>query len=175
MVCALLSHPSLNWLCMRECRFGGICCFQCFWYLLFLIRSIGIHPKGRTIGKHFSMYLMFKGLDDKSYNKKFSLSVFNQKDHQKTVRQSGQYTRNTGSGFSSVVLLSDLHDPAKGFIIEDTCIIQAEITFVMSNAFNVEVPLSTAGKPFEGDGAVVFYDDNFEIVGNFSVLKRQAS
>ncbi|RZC67933.1 hypothetical protein C5167_011613 [Papaver somniferum] len=137
--------------------------------------SIGIHPKGRTIGKHFSMYLMFKGLDDKSYNKKFSLSVFNQKDHQKTVRQSGQYTRNTGSGFSSVVLLSDLHDPAKGFIIEDTCIIQAEITFVMSNAFNVEVPLSTAGKPFEGDGAVVFYDDNFEIVGNFSVLKRQAS
>lgn len=73
------------------------------------------------------------------------------------------------------MLLSDLHDPAKGFIIEDTCIIQAEITFVMSNAFNVEVPLSTAGKPFEGDGAVVFYDDNFEIVGNFSVLKRQAS
>ncbi|RZC86323.1 hypothetical protein C5167_007509 [Papaver somniferum] len=89
----------------------------------------------------------------------------------------GQYTlaRNTGSGFSSVLLLSDLHDPAKGFIVEDSCIIQAEITFVMSDAFNVEVPLSTARKPFEGDNAVVFYDDNFEIVGNFSVLERQAS
>ncbi|XP_026443042.1 MATH domain and coiled-coil domain-containing protein At3g58200-like isoform X1 [Papaver somniferum] len=139
--------------------------------------SIRIHSKGRTIGKHFSMYLMFKGLDDKSYNTKFSLSIFNQKDHQKTVRQSGQYTftRNTGSGFSSVLLLPDLHDPAKGFIVEDSCIIQAEITFVKSDAFNVEVPLSTAGKPFEGDNAVVFYDNNFEIVGNFSVLKKPAS
>ncbi|KAI3890555.1 hypothetical protein MKX03_036103 [Papaver bracteatum] len=35
--------------------------------------------------------------------------------------------------------------------------------------------LSAAGKPFEEDKEVVSYDDNFEIVGGFSVLKRQVS
>ncbi|KAI3890561.1 hypothetical protein MKX03_036109, partial [Papaver bracteatum] len=126
---------------------------------------------------NFSMFLMYKGLDDKSYNTKFSLSVFNQKDRQKTVRQSGRYTftRKTGGGFSSTMLLSDLHDPAKGFIIDDTCIIQAEITVVMSDASNVEMPLSAAGEPFEEDKEIVSYDDNFEIVGGLSVLKRQVS
>ncbi|KAI3845384.1 hypothetical protein MKX03_027527 [Papaver bracteatum] len=32
-----------------------------------------------------------------------------------------------------------------------------------------------AGKPFEKDEGVVFYDENHDIVGGFSVLRRQAS
>ncbi|KAI3872499.1 hypothetical protein MKX03_014599 [Papaver bracteatum] len=140
---------------------------------------IKIYPKG--FNGQFGMYLMSKGLGNKSPYAEFSLTVFNQKNHKKTVTWDAKHVFVGAKcwGFSNMMPLSDLHDPGKGFIVEDTCILKVEISVGWPNDSNIKVDSSTpmvnsetvvypdAGKPFEKDEGVVFYDDNHDIVGGF--------
>ncbi|KAI3868192.1 hypothetical protein MKX03_004102 [Papaver bracteatum] len=140
---------------------------------------IKIYPK--ELDGYFGMYLMPNGVADKSPYVEYTLTVFNQKNHKKIVTKDGkQIFGTTGWGFS-MMPLSDLHDSGKGFIIDDTYIVQVEISVGWVNDSNTKVVKSEtevypdAGKPLEIDQGVVFHDENHEIVGGFTVLRRQAS
>ncbi|KAI3872500.1 hypothetical protein MKX03_014600 [Papaver bracteatum] len=175
-----------------------------------MVNSILTRPSQSTKSKFIWTIENFSRLNNKEthYSNRFEaggykcLAVFNQKDQKKTVRWEAKrlFTDDQGWGFSNMIPLSDLHDPDKGFIVNDTCIVQLEITVSWPyNDSNIKVASSTrmvkseievypdagepfeievypdAGEPFEIDQEVVFSDENHEIVGGFSVLRRQAS
>ncbi|MCL7052194.1 hypothetical protein MKW94_013206, partial [Papaver nudicaule] len=102
---------------------------DCTWCIL-------IYPK--ELDGKLGMYLMHSGM--KSPYAEFSSTVFNQKNQKKTVTLGTHFLRFRlhcwkmhvrwlpKLGFSNMMPLSDLHDPDKGFLVDDTCILQVEIS-----------------------------------------------
>ncbi|KAI3877369.1 hypothetical protein MKX03_026426 [Papaver bracteatum] len=147
----------------------------CKWWVQIYLKS--------NNGKHLSVTLLPDTAEKKWSYAEYSLALVNQTNDKKTVRRDTQhlFRDNTTWGCASFLLLSELNDPAKGFIKDDTCIIQADISACRINVTNKKVALTNqtvvypnAGKPFEEDQGVVFYDEKYEDVGGFSILKTQA-
>ncbi|XP_037414267.1 ubiquitin carboxyl-terminal hydrolase 13-like isoform X2 [Triticum dicoccoides] len=92
-----------------------------------------IFPTGNNVN-HLSMYLDVA--DAKSLpigwsrSAQFSLAVINQLDSKHSVRKEVTHTFNSREsdwGFTSFMPLIDLYDPSKGYIVNDQCIIEAEV------------------------------------------------
>ncbi|XP_054792391.1 MATH domain and coiled-coil domain-containing protein At3g58270-like isoform X5 [Prosopis cineraria] len=69
----------------------------------------------------------------------FSLAVINQVSVKKTVKKETHHlfnSRDSDWGYTSFMPLSELYDPRRGYIIEDTCIIDAEISIPKSGKEN---------------------------------------
>uniref|UniRef100_A0A3B6EIK6 Ubiquitin carboxyl-terminal hydrolase n=1 Tax=Triticum aestivum TaxID=4565 RepID=A0A3B6EIK6_WHEAT len=65
-----------------------------------------------------------------SRSAQFSLAVINQLDSKHSVRKEVTHTFNSREsdwGFTSFMPLIDLYDPSKGYIVNDQCIIEAEV------------------------------------------------
>ncbi|KAI3896463.1 hypothetical protein MKX03_014610, partial [Papaver bracteatum] len=104
-------------------------------------------------------------------------------------------------GWKKFMRLSELHDPDKGYLVNDTCIIKVEVTCMMDEEYEEDTSEEDledeyqgdvyaegtgnvcesiypgAGKPFgEGQHDInvgFFKDKEFEDVGGFSILKTQ--
>ncbi|KAL5720643.1 ubiquitinyl hydrolase 1 [Ranunculus cassubicifolius] len=92
-----------------------------------------IFPKGNNVDQ-LSMYLDVADSQNLPYGwsryAQFSLSVVNQAFGKYTVRKDTQHqfnARESDWGFTSFMPLSDLYDPARGYLVNDTCIIEAEV------------------------------------------------
>ncbi|KAL6559093.1 CSN-associated deubiquitinating enzyme Ubp12 [Orobanche hederae] len=92
-----------------------------------------IFPKGNNMDC-LSMYLDVADSATLPYGWKrysqFSLSVVNQMHFRLTVKKDTQHQfnqRESDWGFTSFMPLSDLYDPSKGYLVNDTCIIQADV------------------------------------------------
>ncbi|KAL9675747.1 hypothetical protein QQ045_003953 [Rhodiola kirilowii] len=93
-----------------------------------------VFPKGNNVD-YLSMYLDVAESDGLPYGwriyAQFSLAVVNQMHGKYTVVKDARHQfhpRESDWGFTSFMHLSELYDPAKGFIINDTVIIEAEVT-----------------------------------------------
>ncbi|GJV27165.1 ubiquitin carboxyl-terminal hydrolase 12-like protein isoform X2 [Tanacetum coccineum] len=92
-----------------------------------------IFPKGNNV-EHLSMYLDVADSTSLPYGwsryAHFSLAVVNQMHQKFTVRKDTQHQfhgRENDWGFTSFMPLSDLYDPSKGYLVNDTCYIEADV------------------------------------------------
>ncbi|XP_042049769.1 ubiquitin C-terminal hydrolase 12-like isoform X3 [Salvia splendens] len=90
-------------------------------------------PKGNNVD-HLSMYLDVADSSALPYGwsryAQFSLSVINQIHSKFTIRKDTQHqfnSRESDWGFTSFMPLSDLYDPGRGYLVNDTCIIEADV------------------------------------------------
>ncbi|XP_077232519.1 MATH domain and coiled-coil domain-containing protein At3g58200-like isoform X2 [Tasmannia lanceolata] len=100
---------------------------DCNWNVL-------IYPKVNNKEGQFSIYLHVAdstGLPDGwTRDVKFSLAVIDQLNNMSTIKNGeNKFTAEKSSwGFPSFMSLTELHDPAKGYIVNDTCVVEVEFT-----------------------------------------------
>ncbi|KAK9156956.1 hypothetical protein Scep_003530 [Stephania cephalantha] len=92
-----------------------------------------IFPKGNNVD-HLSMYLDVADSANLPYGwsryAQFSLAVVNQMFGRLSVRKDTQHqfnARESDWGFTSFMPLSELYDPGRGFLVNDTLIVEAEV------------------------------------------------
>ncbi|XP_011626363.1 ubiquitin carboxyl-terminal hydrolase 13 isoform X1 [Amborella trichopoda] len=92
-----------------------------------------IFPKGNNVD-HLSMYLDVADSATLPYGwsryAQFCLSVVNQLNSKYTIRKDTQHqfnARESDWGFTSFMPLSDLYDPNKGYLVNDTVVVEAEV------------------------------------------------
>ncbi|KAK3000735.1 hypothetical protein RJ639_021934 [Escallonia herrerae] len=92
-----------------------------------------IFPKGNNVD-HLSMYLDVADSSTLPYGwsryAQFSLAVANQAHNKLTVRKDTQHqfnARESDWGFTSFMPLSELYDPSRGYLVNDTCIVEADV------------------------------------------------
>ncbi|RZC92959.1 hypothetical protein C5167_036204 [Papaver somniferum] len=96
-----------------------------------------IFPKGNNVD-YLSMYFSVADPDDLPFGwtrcAQFSLSVVNQINKEEIVRKDTQphkFTKQHSDwGHKMFMPLGELNDPAKGYLVDDTCIIEAEAKIV---------------------------------------------
>ncbi|KAL7228353.1 hypothetical protein ACSBR2_007135 [Camellia fascicularis] len=94
-----------------------------------------LFPKGNKKKNHLSMYL---DVPDSavlpsgwSRHAQFSFALLDQIHNQNTVKKETQHEFNSQEsdwGFTSFMPLRELHDPSKGFLVNDTIVVEADIT-----------------------------------------------
>ncbi|XP_066359021.1 ubiquitin C-terminal hydrolase 12-like isoform X2 [Miscanthus floridulus] len=92
-----------------------------------------IFPKGNNVD-HFSMYLDVADSGNLPYGwsryAQFSLAVVNQIHPKYTIRKDTQHqfnARESDWGFTSFMPLSDLYDPSRGYLVNDTVVVEADV------------------------------------------------
>ncbi|CAA2983781.1 ubiquitin carboxyl-terminal hydrolase 12-like isoform X2 [Olea europaea subsp. europaea] len=92
-----------------------------------------IFPKGNNV-EYLSMYLDVANSATLPYGwtryAQFSLAVVNQIHSKFTVKKDTQHQfsqRESDWGFTSFMPLSELYDPSKGYIVNDTCVVEADV------------------------------------------------
>ncbi|KAH7415376.1 hypothetical protein KP509_14G040100 [Ceratopteris richardii] len=92
-----------------------------------------IFPKGNTVD-HLSMYLDVADSAVLPYGwsrfANFNLAVLNQLDPKLNVRKDTQHqftARESDWGFTSFMSLHDLYDPHRGYLVNDTLIVEADV------------------------------------------------
>lgn len=92
-----------------------------------------IFPKGNNVD-YLSMYLDVADSPTLPYGwsryAAFSLSVVNQAHHKYTIRKETQHqfnARESDWGFTSFMPLSELYDLSRGYLVNDTVVIEAEV------------------------------------------------
>ncbi|KAJ6870701.1 hypothetical protein NC652_036376 [Populus alba x Populus x berolinensis] len=96
-------------------------------------RRVLIFPKGNNVD-HLSMYLDVADSTALPYGwsryAQFSLAVVNQIHNKYSIRKDTQHqfnARESDWGFTSFMPLSELYDPSRGYLVNDTVVIEAEV------------------------------------------------
>ncbi|KAI7979571.1 Ubiquitin carboxyl-terminal hydrolase 12 [Camellia lanceoleosa] len=119
-------------------KFSGLCTDKLY-SSTFSIGSykwrVLLFPKGNKKKNHLSMYL---DVPDSavlpsgwSRHAQFSFALLDQIHNQNTVKKETQHefnSRESDWGFTSFMPLSELHDPSKGFLVNDTIVVEADFT-----------------------------------------------
>ncbi|KAL0008201.1 hypothetical protein SO802_009703 [Lithocarpus litseifolius] len=92
-----------------------------------------VFPKGNNVD-HLSMYLDVADSTNLPYGwsryAQFSLSVINQIHNKYSIRKETQHqfnARESDWGFTSFMPLGELYDPGRGYLVNDTCIVEADV------------------------------------------------
>ncbi|KAJ4720519.1 Ubiquitin carboxyl-terminal hydrolase 12 [Melia azedarach] len=92
-----------------------------------------IFPKGNNVD-HLSMYLDVADSTNLPYGwsryAQFSLAVVNQIHSKYSIRKDTQHqfnARESDWGFTSFMPLGELYDPSRGYLVNDTCIVEADV------------------------------------------------
>ncbi|GAB2233976.1 hypothetical protein Droror1_Dr00003207 [Drosera rotundifolia] len=93
-----------------------------------------VFPKGNNVDQ-LSMYLDVADAPSLPYGwsryAQFSLAIVNQIEHKISVRKDSQHqfnARESDWGFTSFMPLGECHDPSRGYLVNDTVVIEAEVT-----------------------------------------------
>ncbi|KAI4382644.1 hypothetical protein MLD38_008581 [Melastoma candidum] len=92
-----------------------------------------IFPKGNNVD-HLSIYLDVADSASLPYGwsrcAQFSLAVLNQIHNKFSIRKETQHqfnVRESDWGFTSFMPLSELYNPTRGYVVNDTCVIEADV------------------------------------------------
>ncbi|KAF5446363.1 hypothetical protein F2P56_031998 [Juglans regia] len=92
-----------------------------------------VFPKGNNVD-HLSMYLDVADSANLPYGwsryAQFSLTVINQLHNKYSIRKETQHqfnARESDWGFTSFMPLGELYDPGRGYLVSDTCIVEADV------------------------------------------------
>ncbi|GLT57010.1 hypothetical protein SLA2020_300170 [Shorea laevis] len=93
-----------------------------------------IFPKGNNVD-HLSMYLDVGDSGSLPYGwsryAQFCLTIVNQIHGKYSIRKETQHqfnSRESDWGFTSFMSLGELYDPSRGFLVNDTCVVEADVT-----------------------------------------------
>ncbi|KAL4571936.1 hypothetical protein LXL04_018704 [Taraxacum kok-saghyz] len=96
-------------------------------------QSLLIFPIGNNVD-HLSMYLDVVDSSTLPYGwsryAQFNLGVVNQAHNKLTIRKDTQHqfnSRESDWGFTSFMPLSELYDPSRGYLLNDKCIVEADV------------------------------------------------
>ncbi|XP_059665801.1 MATH domain and coiled-coil domain-containing protein At3g58340-like [Cornus florida] len=102
-------------------------------------------PKGNGKADHFAIYLDVADSATLPYgwsrDIKFSLSVINQIYKTFTVKKDAQHqfcAKESDWGFTSFMLLSGLSDAGRGYLVNDTCVVEVDFPGFSSDELKVE-------------------------------------
>ncbi|KAJ0922799.1 putative ubiquitinyl hydrolase 1 [Helianthus annuus] len=105
-----------------------------------------IFPKGNN-GDYLSVYLDVADSTTSphgwSRNALFSLAVVNQIHSEFTISKDTEHefnARESDWGFTSFMPLSDLYDPRRGYLLNDTCIVEADVVVLELEEEEMSVP-----------------------------------
>ncbi|XP_059665814.1 MATH domain and coiled-coil domain-containing protein At3g58270-like [Cornus florida] len=111
-----------------------------------------IFPKGNNVD-HLSIYLDSASSvtlpSGWSKFAQFSLSVINQIDNKSTKKQDFKHRFNARErdwGGLELVPLSELYDPGRGYLVNDTCVVEADFPGFRSVELKVEVAKTASGR-----------------------------
>ncbi|KAF9675045.1 hypothetical protein SADUNF_Sadunf10G0190700 [Salix dunnii] len=92
-----------------------------------------VFPKGNNVD-HLSMYLDVADSTNLPYGwsryAQFSLTVINQLHQKYSIRKDTQHqfnSRESDWGFTSFMPLGELYDPGRGYLVNDSCIVEADV------------------------------------------------
>ncbi|KAF7820460.1 ubiquitin carboxyl-terminal hydrolase 12 isoform X2 [Senna tora] len=92
-----------------------------------------IFPKGNNVD-HLSMYLDVADSTTLPYGwsryAQFSLTIVNQIHNKYSIRKETQHqfnARESDWGFTNFMPLAELYDPGRGYLVNDTCIVEADV------------------------------------------------
>ncbi|KAJ6983687.1 hypothetical protein NC653_026490 [Populus alba x Populus x berolinensis] len=92
-----------------------------------------VFPKGNNVD-HLSMYLDVADSTNLPYGwsryAQFSLTVINQLHQKYSIRKDTQHqfnARESDWGFTSFMPLGELYDPGRGYLVNDSCIVEADV------------------------------------------------
>ncbi|CAM0883473.1 unnamed protein product [Alopecurus aequalis] len=122
-----------------------------------------VFPSGNNVN-HLSMYLDVadaKSLPNGwSRSATFSLAVINQLDSKHSSRKEATHnfnSRESDWGFTSFMPLMELYDPSKGYIVNDQCIIEAEVAVRrMTDYWNYDSKKETGYVGLKNQGATCY-------------------
>ncbi|KAI3938564.1 hypothetical protein MKW98_016069 [Papaver atlanticum] len=88
-----------------------------------------------SMAHHLSMYLAVGDMENLPYGwsrcAQFSLAIVNQINYEDTVRKYFQLhkftARESDWGSTTFIPLSELYDPARGYVVDDTCIVEVDV------------------------------------------------
>ncbi|XP_061372129.1 MATH domain and coiled-coil domain-containing protein At3g58270-like [Gastrolobium bilobum] len=99
---------------------------------------IVLNPKGKDV-EYLSLYMMVAHFLPWSRFAYFRLTLINQLDSNKSIAMETKRkfsAGNRGWGFQSFIPLSEFHDPSQGYLVKDTCVIEAHVS-VSKVDFNI--------------------------------------
>ncbi|KAJ6983837.1 LOW QUALITY PROTEIN: hypothetical protein NC653_026603 [Populus alba x Populus x berolinensis] len=95
--------------------------------------AILVFPKGNNVD-HLSMYIDVADSTNLPYGwsryAQFSLTVINQLHQKYSIRKDTQHqfnARESDWGFTSFMPLGELYDPGRGYLVNDSCIVEADV------------------------------------------------
>ncbi|KAL4578926.1 hypothetical protein LXL04_015058 [Taraxacum kok-saghyz] len=110
-------------------------------------QSLLIFPIGNNVD-HLSMYLDVVDSSTLPYGwsryAQFNLGVVNQAHNKLTIRKDTQQqfnSRESNWGFTSFMPLSELYDPSRGYLLNDKCIVEADVAALGSGFAQFSQPV----------------------------------
>ncbi|KAM0883676.1 hypothetical protein ACQ4PT_031462 [Festuca glaucescens] len=138
-----------------------------------------VFPAGNNVNQ-LSMYLDVA--DAKSLptgwsrNAQFSLAVINQLDSKHSSRKEATHTFNSREsdwGFTSFMPLMDLYDPSKGYIVNDQCIIEAEVAVRrMMDYWNYDSKKETGYVGLKNQGATCYMNSLLQTLYHIHFFRK---
>ncbi|VFQ95303.1 unnamed protein product [Cuscuta campestris] len=127
-----------------------------------------LYPKGSHTNQHLSLY--FNVGYPCTLPRKFIVSLVNQFDSNKTIKRECEYTFKSGKsslGWPSFVELGKFHDKSEGYLVEDACLIEAEVD-VSPDSKDIDSDSSIAKDPIECVyiEALSFLESNYSPASN---------
>ncbi|GLT98313.1 hypothetical protein SLE2022_158220 [Rubroshorea leprosula] len=126
-------------------------------------------PKGNKV-EHLSIFLEVAEPETLpsgwSRNAEFSVTVVNQINNKSSAREGAEHKFNAQEkdwGFSKFIPLEELHDLGKGYLVEDTCIIKANVTVFSDESHGSNKEASATKSSTKEDIDAFFVDLDSEI------------
>ncbi|KAI3856937.1 hypothetical protein MKX03_012345, partial [Papaver bracteatum] len=145
---------------------------DCKWCVL-------MFPKGNNNVDYLSMYLAVADLDDLplgwSRSAQFSLSVVNQINNSDTVRNYTQLhkftVRQSDWGSTTFMPLRDLNDPGRGYLVDDTCIVEAEVK-IMPDDWTYDSRIETGYVGLKNQGATCYMNSLLQTLYHIRYFRK---
>ncbi|XP_022872252.1 MATH domain and coiled-coil domain-containing protein At3g58360-like isoform X2 [Olea europaea var. sylvestris] len=109
-----------------------------------------LFPKGNKV-EYLSLYLDVPDAHSLPYGwsrtAKYSIALINQIDSKKTVKKETEHefhAKESDWGFTSFFPLSELHDENGGYLVNDTCLIEAEVSVPDTFSVSTDNPSDTS-------------------------------
>ncbi|KAJ6796532.1 ubiquitin carboxyl-terminal hydrolase 12-like [Iris pallida] len=138
-----------------------------------------IFPKGNNVD-HLSMYLDVVDSGSLPYGwsryAQFSLSVVNQIYSKFTIRKETQHqfnVRESDWGFTSFMPLCDLYDRSRGYIVNDTCIVEAEVAVKrVADYWNYDSKKETGCVGLKNQGATCYMNSLLQTLYHIPYFRK---
>ncbi|KAI3914507.1 hypothetical protein MKW92_004446 [Papaver armeniacum] len=137
-----------------------------------------IFPKGNNVD-YLSMFLSVADPDNLPFGwtrcAKFSLSVVNQINKEDTVRKDTQphkFTKQSSDwGHKKFIPLGELNNPDRGYIVDDTCIIEAEVK-IMPDDWTYDSRKETGYVGLKNQGATCYMNSLLQTLYHIPYFRK---